>query len=100
MKLLLATGSMLVALSSSVSAQTINTTTAWDGSSSISAWNSDVTETIGQTIGPNVVVKTGIAVGERVIVEADVFADSHVSLSAAVKYRPADGVEWLESPRW
>jgi uncharacterized protein with beta-barrel porin domain len=52
MKLLLATGSMLVALSSSVSAQTINTTTAWDGSASISAWNSDVTETIGQTIGP------------------------------------------------
>lgn len=52
MKLLLATGALLIALSSPVSAQTINTTTAWDGSSSISAWNSDVTETIGQTIGP------------------------------------------------
>src|SRR5580698_8194065 len=37
-------------------------------------------------------------VGERVIVEADLFADSHVSLSATVKYRPADGVEWSESP--
>lgn len=52
MKLLLAIGALLIALSPPVSAQTINTTTAWDGSSSISAWNSDVTETIGQTIGP------------------------------------------------
>ena len=52
MKLLLATGALLIALSSSVSAQTINTTTSWDGSSSISAWDVNDAETIGQTVGP------------------------------------------------
>lgn len=52
MKLLLATGALLIAFPSAVSAQTIDTTTSWDGSSSISAWNTDVTETIGQTITP------------------------------------------------
>lgn len=45
-------GVALMALSSPVAAQTIDTTTAWDGSSSISAWNTTVTETIGQTILP------------------------------------------------
>ena len=45
-------GVALIALSSPVAAQTIDTTTAWDGSSSISGWNSTVTETIGQTIQP------------------------------------------------
>jgi len=37
-------------------------------------------------------------VGERVVVEADIFADSHVLLSAVVKYRPADQPDWSESP--
>ena len=45
-------GVALIALSSPVAAQTINTTTVWDGSSSISAWSSSVTETFGQTILP------------------------------------------------
>jgi outer membrane autotransporter protein len=45
-------GVALVALSSPVTAQTINTTTVWDGSSSISAWSSSVTETFGQSIVP------------------------------------------------
>jgi starch synthase (maltosyl-transferring) len=36
--------------------------------------------------------------GERVVVEADLFADSHVSLSAVVKYRPDDGSDWAEAP--
>jgi starch synthase (maltosyl-transferring) len=37
-------------------------------------------------------------IGERVVVEADVFADSHVLISAVVKYRPDDAADWLESP--
>jgi starch synthase (maltosyl-transferring) len=36
--------------------------------------------------------------GERVVVEADLFADSHVLLSGVIKYRPEDRTEWLESP--
>ena len=36
--------------------------------------------------------------GESVVVEADLFADGHVTLSAVVKYRPEDGSEWSESP--
>jgi len=32
------------------------------------------------------------------VVEADIFADSHVLLSAVVKYRPADQPDWSESP--
>ena len=45
-------GVALIALSSPVAAQTIDTTTAWDGSSSISAWNTSATETFGQSIVP------------------------------------------------
>lgn len=45
-------GVAFFALSSPVAAQTINTTTVWDGSSSISAWSSSVTETFGQSIVP------------------------------------------------
>jgi Autotransporter beta-domain len=45
-------GVAFVALSSPVAAQTINTTTVWNGSSSINAWSSSVTETFGQTILP------------------------------------------------
>jgi starch synthase (maltosyl-transferring) len=37
-------------------------------------------------------------VGERVVVEADLFADSHVLLSAVVKYRAADVAAWSEAP--
>ena len=37
-------------------------------------------------------------VGERVVVEADLFADSHVLLSAVVKYRAEDETHWSESP--
>jgi starch synthase (maltosyl-transferring) len=37
-------------------------------------------------------------VGEPVVVEADVFADSHVSVSAVLKYRPATSEEWRETP--
>src|SRR5579872_2864321 len=36
-------------------------------------------------------------VGETVMVEASLFADSHVALSAVVKYRAVDSWEWLES---
>jgi starch synthase (maltosyl-transferring) len=37
-------------------------------------------------------------VGERVVVEADLFCDSQASLSAVVKYRAADALEWWEVP--
>ena len=37
-------------------------------------------------------------VNERVVVEADIFADGHDSLSAVVKYRPTDDAVWLEIP--
>ena len=37
-------------------------------------------------------------IGERVIVEADLFADSHVLLSAVVKYRQINTEDWFESP--
>jgi starch synthase (maltosyl-transferring) len=37
-------------------------------------------------------------VNERVIVEADIFADGHDSLTAVLKYRQAQEREWLESP--
>ena len=37
-------------------------------------------------------------VGERVVVEADLFADSHVVLSAVVKYKTDEADEWSESP--
>jgi starch synthase (maltosyl-transferring) len=37
-------------------------------------------------------------VGERVVVEADLFADGHVIVSAVVKCRLDDGSDWLESP--
>jgi starch synthase (maltosyl-transferring) len=37
-------------------------------------------------------------IGEQVLVEADLFADSHVSVSAVVKYRWADETEWWEVP--
>jgi starch synthase (maltosyl-transferring) len=36
--------------------------------------------------------------GEHVVVEADLFADGHASISAVVKYRPEDGSDWSESP--
>lgn len=37
-------------------------------------------------------------VGERVVVEADLFADSHVLLSAVIKYRPETAADWMEAP--
>ncbi len=37
-------------------------------------------------------------VNERVVVEADIFADGHDSLSAVLKYRPAEDPGWLETP--
>jgi len=37
-------------------------------------------------------------VGERVMVEADIFADGHDLLSAVVKYRPARRADWFEAP--
>jgi starch synthase (maltosyl-transferring) len=37
-------------------------------------------------------------VGERVTVEADVFADGHDELACVVMYRPADEPVWRESP--
>jgi starch synthase (maltosyl-transferring) len=37
-------------------------------------------------------------VGERVAVEADVFADGHDSLGCAVQYRTADEPTWREAP--
>jgi starch synthase (maltosyl-transferring) len=36
--------------------------------------------------------------GERVTVEADIFADGHDALSAVVKYRPEKAAGWSESP--
>lgn len=37
-------------------------------------------------------------VGEKVVVEADVFADGHDLISAAVKYRANGEVKWSEAP--
>src|ERR1700728_2476536 len=37
-------------------------------------------------------------VGERLAVEADIFADGHDVLSAVVKYRAENSDQWLESP--
>jgi starch synthase (maltosyl-transferring) len=37
-------------------------------------------------------------VGEKVVVEADIFADGHDSLSAVVKWRNAGETAWSESP--
>jgi starch synthase (maltosyl-transferring) len=37
-------------------------------------------------------------VGERVAVEADVFADGHDAISAVLKYRKADAEGWNETP--
>jgi starch synthase (maltosyl-transferring) len=37
-------------------------------------------------------------VGDRVIVEADIFADGHDALSAVLLYRKAGGEQWIESP--
>ena len=36
--------------------------------------------------------------GERVIVEADIFADGHDALSASMLYRKDGAAEWLETP--
>ncbi len=36
-------------------------------------------------------------IGERVVVEADIFADGHDLLSAVVKYRPETAAQWSES---
>ena len=38
------------------------------------------------------------AVGEMVVVEADIFADGHEVLAAALLYRPANERTWLEAP--
>ena len=38
------------------------------------------------------------AVGERVVVEADIFADGHDLLVAALLYRPEDAPRWSEAP--
>ena len=38
------------------------------------------------------------AVGEEVVVYADIFADGHDALAALVKARPVGTVEWTESP--
>ena len=37
-------------------------------------------------------------VGERVVVEADIFADGHDSLAAVLKFRAAENSEWSETP--
>lgn len=37
-------------------------------------------------------------VGERVVVEADIFADGHDSLSCLVLYKPDQAKAWLEAP--
>jgi starch synthase (maltosyl-transferring) len=37
-------------------------------------------------------------IGEKVLVEADIFADGHEVLSAVLLYRPADDPKWQESP--
>ena len=36
--------------------------------------------------------------GDRVVVEADVFADGHDALAALVLHRPAGDGEWREEP--
>jgi starch synthase (maltosyl-transferring) len=37
-------------------------------------------------------------IGEHVVVEASLFSDSHVWLSAVARYRAADSADWLETP--
>ena len=37
------------------------------------------------------------AVGEKVLVEADVFADGHDTLSAPLLYRKENDAEWVET---
>ncbi|MFB0556237.1 MAG: maltotransferase domain-containing protein, partial [Dehalococcoidia bacterium] len=37
-------------------------------------------------------------IGERVVVEADIFADGHDSISALLLYRKEDDPEWSETP--
>jgi starch synthase (maltosyl-transferring) len=37
-------------------------------------------------------------IGERVVVEADIFADGHNSISALLLYRKEDDPEWAETP--
>jgi starch synthase (maltosyl-transferring) len=37
-------------------------------------------------------------VGERVVVEANIFADGHDSLAAILKFRAEDNMEWSETP--
>jgi starch synthase (maltosyl-transferring) len=37
-------------------------------------------------------------IGEKVVVEADIFADGHEVLAAALLYRPADEPAWQEAP--
>ena len=37
-------------------------------------------------------------VGERVVVEADIFADGHDILSAVLKFRAKENPEWTETP--
>ncbi len=37
-------------------------------------------------------------IGQRTIVEADIFTDGHDELSAVVKHRLEDSTEWIESP--
>jgi starch synthase (maltosyl-transferring) len=36
--------------------------------------------------------------GEKVVIEADIFADGHDALAAVIKYRAPDKVDWLETP--
>jgi len=37
-------------------------------------------------------------IGDRIVVEADIFADGHDVLSAALLYRKESDTEWIESP--
>jgi len=37
-------------------------------------------------------------IGERVVLEADIFADGHDSISALLLYRKEDNPEWVETP--
>src|SRR5271165_1175296 len=37
-------------------------------------------------------------VGERVVVEADIFADGHDSLAAVLQFRPGPEAAWSETP--
>ena len=37
-------------------------------------------------------------IGERVVVEADIFADGHDSISALLLYRKENDPEWAETP--